>query len=83
MRKHYEVINELTCEFLSQSNTHIVLCEGVGDGFYGTIKEVRNKYPMQCYELPCAENASVGMAMSSSTYGLTTILCFQRVNLRY
>ena len=34
---------------------------------------------MQCYELPCAENASVGMAMSSSTYGLTTILCFQRV----
>jgi len=55
------------------------MCEGINDGFYGTIEGIPKLFSGQCYELPCSENASVGLALSASAYELTTIICFQRV----
>ena len=76
---HGELIREQTYEFLNISPNNILLCEGIDDGFYGTIAELSTKFTSQCYELPCSENASVGLAISASAYEVTTILCFQRV----
>jgi len=76
---HQETIKWKTKEFLEYSKNNILLCEGVNDGFYGTIEGIPELFSSQCYELPCSENASVGMALSASAYELTTIICFQRV----
>ena len=66
-------------EFLNESKKNLLFCEGIKDGFYETIPKINEKNSNQCFELPCSENASIGMALGASTYGLNTILCFQRV----
>ena len=53
MRTHSEFIKFLTEEFLNHSNTNLLFCEGIKDGFYGTIPEISNKFDSQCFELPC------------------------------
>lgn len=79
MSTHSEFIKLLTEKFLNHSNTNLLFCEGIKDGFYGTIPEISNKFESQCFELPCSENASVGMVLGAASYGLNPIICFQRV----
>jgi len=79
MRTHSEFIKFLTEKFLNHSKTNLLFCEGIKDGFYGTIPEISNKFDSQCFELPCSENASVGMVLGAASYGLNPIICFQRV----
>lgn len=76
---HANVILGLTEAYLRENRNNILMCEGIDDGFYGTIKGCSDKYKNQCYELPCSENSVVGMAISASTYEITTLVCFQRV----
>lgn len=76
---HCDIIKRLTRSFLSSSSNNILMCEGISDGFYGTITDLHLDFETQCYELPCSENATVGMAISASAYEVTTIVCFQRV----
>ncbi len=76
---HLEAIRVKSIEFLRKSENNILMCEGVNDSFYGTIKGIPEMFESQCYELPCSENASVGLALSASAYEVTTIVCFQRV----
>ena len=79
MTNHSELIKNLTKNYLSQSRKNLLFCEGIKEGFYGTIPDINTDNVSQCFELPCSENASIGMALGASTYGLNTILCFQRV----
>ncbi|KZR61075.1 transketolase C-terminal domain-containing protein [Prochlorococcus sp. MIT 1306] len=76
---HLQELLNGTDRFLAESRNNILFCEGIDDGFYETITGLSKKYPRQCYELPCSENSMVGMALSASSYEVTTILCFQRV----
>ncbi len=77
--KHYQAINQYTQDFLSAHENGIIFCEGVDDGFFKTIENISSNYREQCFELPCSENASVGMALGAACYGILPILCFQRV----
>ena len=79
MRNHSEFIKYLTEEFLNVSNKNLLFCEGIKDSFYGTLPDISEKYVSQCFELPCSENASVGMVLGAASYGLNPIICFQRV----
>jgi len=76
---HAEVICATTEELVSSKDNVILLCEGINDGLFGTIEGIGLKYPDQCIELPCSENASVGMVLGAACYGLLPILCYQRV----
>ena len=76
---HSDTIRELTNVFLDKNPNHLLLCEGIDDGFYSTINGLPSLYPSQCYELPCSENSMVGMALSASNYEVTTLVCLQRV----
>ena len=76
---HLEAINAKSIEFLGRTRNNVLMCEGINDGFYGTIEGIPDIFTSQCYELPCSENASVGLALSASAYEVTTIVCFQRV----
>jgi len=76
---HAQLICECTDEFLSSSLSNVLLCEGIDDNFYSTIEGLSLKYPDQSYELPCSENSMVGMCLSASSYEVTTLTCFQRV----
>ena len=76
---HSDTIRELTNVFLDENPNHLLLCEGIDDGFYSTINGLPSLYPSQCYELPCSENSMVGMALSASNYEVTTLVCLQRV----
>ncbi len=78
-KNHAETIKILTQAFLKEGTSNVVLSQGIDDGFYETLKGISKKYPKQCFDLPCSENASVGMSLGAATYGLTPILCFQRV----
>ena len=79
MTNHSELIKNLTNDFLNESKRNLLFCEGIKDGFYETIPKINKNNSNQFFELPCSENASVGMALGASTYGLNSILCFQRV----
>ncbi len=79
MRNHSETIKQLTEEFLKISKKNLLFCEGINDGFYGTLPDISRNYQNQCFELPCSENASVGMVLGAACYGLKPIICFQRV----
>jgi len=83
MRDHSSLIQSCTNKFLASSSSNILLSQGVNDGFYGTITDLPAQYPHQCYEIPCSENASVGLVLGAATYGLTPILCFQRVEFAF
>lgn len=76
---HAQLIHCYTDKFLASSATNLLLCEGIADTFYSTIDGLSLKYPEQSYELPCSENAMVGMCLSASSYEVTTLVCFQRV----
>mgnify|MGYP006275709175 CR=1 FL=1 len=76
---HGEELRTITDTFLEQNPNGLLLCEGIDDGLFGTIDGLSSKYPLQCIELPCSENASVGMALGAACYGLLPILCYQRV----
>lgn len=76
---HGSCIRLLTQKALQRSKDCLLFCEGVGDGFFGTIEGLSEEYPEQCIELPCSENASVGMVLGAAMYDLSPILCFQRV----
>ena len=75
---HSELIRELTNEFLDENPNHLLLCEGIDDGFYSTINGLPSLYPSQCYELPCSENSMVEWHYASN-YEVTTLVCLQRV----
>lgn len=79
MKIHFEYIKQLTEEFLNSSKTNLLFCEGIKDGFYQTIPQITKEFESQCFELPCSENASVGMILGAACYGLSPIICFQRV----
>ena len=79
MKQHSEVIKDLIEKFLNASKSNLLFCEGIEDTFYGTLPKIDKKFESQCYELPCSENASVGMILGAASYGLNPILCFQRV----
>ena len=79
MTNHSELIKNLTANYLIESKKNLLFCEGLNDGFYETIPQINEDNVNQCFELPCSENASIGMALGASTYGLNVILCFQRV----
>ena len=76
---HSEFIRLLTKEFLNSSKKNLLFCEGIRDGFYGTLPEISKEYESQCYELPCSENAAMGMVLGAASYGLNPIMCLQRV----
>ena len=76
---HAEHLNVLSDRFLHKYANGLLLCEGIEDGLFGTIVGLSTKYPEQSIELPCSENASVGMALGAACYGSLPILCFQRV----
>ncbi len=79
MKQHSEVIKDLIEKFLNASKSNLLFCEGIEDTFYGTLPKIDKEYKSQCFELPCSENASVGMILGAASYGLNPILCFQRV----
>ena len=79
MKQHSEVIKDLIEKFLKDSKSNLLFCEGIEDTFYGTLPRIDKQNKSQCYELPCSENASVGMILGAASYGLNPILCFQRV----
>lgn len=79
MANHAECIKLAILEFLKKKPEGILMCEGIEDGFYGTIDGISALKPEQSIELPCSENACVGMALGSASYGVLPILCFQRV----
>ena len=76
---HSHHINSLTRNYLSTHRQSLLLCEGIDDGFFGTIAGIPSKFHHQCIELPCSENTTVGIALSASLFGCYPILCFQRV----
>jgi len=76
---HAQTILVSTEEFLKSDPSNVLLCEGIADGFYSTIDLLSLKYPEQSYEIPCSENSMVGMALSASSYEVTTLVCLQRV----
>lgn len=76
---HGQFICASTEELLGSKANVVLLCEGINDGLFGTIEGISLKYPGQCIELPCSENASVGMVLGAACYGLLPILCYQRV----
>ena len=76
---HSEFIKNQIEEFLNSSEKNLLFCEGIEDTFYGTLPPINENYKSQCYELPCSENASVGMVLGAASYGLMPIICFQRV----
>lgn len=80
---HAQVILLSTEEFLREDRSNVLLCEGVADGFYSTIDGLSLKYPDQLYEIPCSENSMVGMALSASSYEVTTLMCLQRVEFAF
>ena len=79
MSNHADVIRKLTENFLKTSKSHLLFCEGIEDTFYGTLPKILKEFEPQCFELPCSENASVGMILGAASYGLNSIICFQRV----
>jgi len=76
---HAQAILVSTEEYLKSDPSNVILCEGISDGFYSTIDLLSLKYPDQSYEIPCSENSMVGMALSASSYEVTTLVCLQRV----
>ena len=64
---------------LESSSRYCLFCEGINDTFYGSITDLPKVFPNQCYELPCSENASVGLAIGAASMGLLPIVNFQRV----
>lgn len=76
---HQLFILESIRNFLKLNKNGLILCEGVDDGFYGTLTNISRDFADQCIELPCSENASVGMALGAAPYGILPIVCFQRV----
>ena len=76
---HAQVIHQATDDYLKSDPSNVLLCEGIDDGFYSTIDGLSLKYPEQSYEIPCSENSMVGMALSASSYEVTTLVCLQRV----
>ena len=79
MKNHSELIKDLTKSFLESSPKNLLFCEGIDDTFYGTLPRIIEHYKKQCFELPCSENASIGMVLGAACYGLNPIICFQRV----
>ena len=79
MKNHSELIKDLTKSFLESSPKNLLFCEGIDDTFYGTLPRIIEEYKKQCFELPCSENASIGMILGSACYGLNPIICFQRI----
>ena len=76
MPSHCDAIRELTKAFLDEHSNHLLLCEGIDDGFYSTI----NGLPSFSSVLELLkENSMVGMALSASNYEVTTLVCLQRV----
>jgi len=76
---HAQTILLCTDEYLKSHPLNVLLCEGVSDGFYSTIEGLSLKYPQQLYEIPCSESSMIGMALSASSYEVTTLVCLQRV----
>lgn len=76
---HSHTIQNLTESLLASNPKSILMCEGVDDGFFGTISDLSHRYKDQCIELPCSENGSVGMALGAAMCGCLPVLCFQRV----
>ena len=76
---HSNTLRDLTRDFLSISKNNVLLCEGIDDGFYSTISSLSSEFSTQCYEIPCSENSMIGLALSASSYEITTIVCLQRV----
>ena len=64
---------------LKSSSRYCLFCEGINDTFYGSIADLPKNFPNQCFELPCSENASVGLAIGAASVGLLPIVSFQRV----
>ncbi|OUU53447.1 MAG: hypothetical protein CBC25_00505 [Pelagibacteraceae bacterium TMED65] len=80
---HDQAINKSIKKFLNENSNGLILCEGIDDGFFGTIDGISKEYSKQSIELPCSENASVGMTIGASMYGMLPILCFQRVEFAF
>ena len=79
MINHANKIRELTEKFLKTSKSNLLFCEGIDDTFYGTLPKILKEFDSQCFELPCSENASIGMVLGAASYGVNPIICFQRV----
>lgn len=79
MNNHANKIRELTKKFLRTSKSNLLFCEGIDDTFYGTLPKILKEFHSQCFELPCSENASIGMVLGAASYGVNPIICFQRV----
>ena len=76
---HFDHISNTINKYLSSNKNAVVFCEGIDDNFFNTLTDISREFPSQCIELPCSENASVGMALGAACYGIIPILCFQRV----
>ena len=66
--------------YINDNSSSLLMCEGIKDGFYGTIpKTSQINNPEKLIELPISEAASIGMAIGASQFGVKPIVCFQRV----
>ena len=75
-----EIISSWIQTFVNDNPSSLLMCEGIKDGFYGTIPNISQiTNPERLIELPISEAASIGMAIGASQFGLKPIVCFQRV----
>ena len=75
-----EFIKDWITTFLNSKDERFLFCEGIKDGFYGTIPELSEiKNNKKLVELPISEAATIGMVTGGSIFGLKSIICFQRV----
>ena len=75
-----EFIKEWIKNFLNSTEGSYLFCEGIQDGFYGTIPEISEiKMKKKLIELPISEAASIGLVTGASLFGIKPIICFQRV----
>ena len=66
--------------YINDNPSSLLMCEGIQDGFYGTIPNISQiNNPERLIELPISEAASIGMAIGASQFGVKPIVCFQRV----
>ena len=75
-----DFIKSWITDFLNSDTDNFLFCEGIKDGFYGTIPELSAIQDVdKLVELPISEAASIGLVTGASIFEVKPIICFQRV----
>jgi pyruvate dehydrogenase E1 component beta subunit len=80
MDSNKDFIKRWLTDYLNSNEDSFLFCEGIKDGFYGTIPEIGQIQDIdKLVELPISEAASVGLVTGASIFEIKPIICFQRV----